>query len=64
MTARNRCEPMSPIVARCRVEFLQVNRDLASAQPECLPHRGDSRGVGEGKAESHFVSTGLDVTPC
>jgi hypothetical protein len=35
---------------------------LLSTQSECLSHRSDSRGVGKGEAEYHFVSAGLDVT--
>ena len=34
---------------------------LPSAQAQCLPQRCDSRGIGEGEAENHFVSAGLDV---
>ena len=36
-----------------------VDVPLLSAQSECLPHRSDSRGVGKGKTENHFVSAGL-----
>jgi hypothetical protein len=39
-----------------------VGVPLLSAESECLRHRSDSRSVGEGEAEDHFVSAGLDVT--
>lgn len=56
--------PAATIRHRPDGEHLRGGADvrLAAAQPECLPHRSDSRRVGEGKAENQFVSTGLDVT--
>ena len=55
--------PRQPVRHRQQGARLRgVDAPLPSAQPECLRHRGDTRGVGEGNAEDHLVGAGLDVT--